>query len=429
MKRLAFVLLIAFSFHAQANCPDDILGRWDVTKTRLNPTLPWENFGMIFWDFQKNGRVKMVMDSEESYTCEGDVITINSLFPAKLKILTKKPGEMEIELNGGKDGYAIVVKKSGRSSPVAFSGSASGGVYKWVDENGRTHYGASPPSNAEVKKLGRPDPVDEVQAEQELMAAIQQQRKASGVAVPSSPAVSSSSSTNNSCKDLLYGKWQVVYTSTELHKDKAKEEMPNFWTFSRDGQVAISMGGFLNLNERFHCEGSVIHIDRGVPSAFEVHKLETNELVWWDKDPGKYFYLEKSAETTAAAKPDEKQWVKDKTEEFIKATDERVQTDHRDADETVELDCDKAVFNAKGHIDFMLDVGKQNVDAGYADRAKYEKTAIELNKAKARISKRECASAAGDIKHFYECVQDDYNEFAMCSDKYKYMSVKFLGKR
>lgn len=112
MKKMLFIVILCCSFNAVADCPPELIGRWDVKQVRMKTTDSWDSFGMIFWDFQSNGRVKMTMDAEESYTCDGDVIKIASMIPASLKILAKEPGKMEIELSEGKDGYAIVVNKA-----------------------------------------------------------------------------------------------------------------------------------------------------------------------------------------------------------------------------------------------------------------------------------------------------------------------------
>lgn len=120
MKKLLFVAMLCVSLQALADCPPELIGRWDVKQARMKTTDPWDSFGMIFWDFQPNGRVKMMMDSEESYTCEGDVIKIASMIPASLKILAKEPGSMELELNEGKDGYMIAVNKAVAGAASSF---------------------------------------------------------------------------------------------------------------------------------------------------------------------------------------------------------------------------------------------------------------------------------------------------------------------
>lgn len=142
--------------------------------------------------------------------------------------------------------------------------------------------------------------------------------------------------------------------------------------------------------------------------------------------------IDKSIETSqndSTNESSEKKWVDEKKHRLTEVIIEEKRKDHRDQVESYALDCDKAVSNAEGGIDFMLDVGKQNADAGYSDKSKYEQVAKELVKSKERISRSECESAEGDVKNFYECVINVYNEVAMCAEKYKYWDMILLGKK
>lgn len=95
------------------------------------------------------------------------------------------------------------------------------------------------------------------------------------------------------CNALIFGSWHVTHTSTELDKDKLKEEMPNTFSFKPDGTVSISLGGFMNFSHPFHCDDQSIVLDKMVPSVLNLSRVSGNELVWKEKGDDKYFYLAK----------------------------------------------------------------------------------------------------------------------------------------
>lgn len=92
----------------------------------------------------------------------------------------------------------------------------------------------------------------------------------------------------------------------------------------------------------------------------------------------------------------------------------------RDKGDAPEVDCEKAVFNAKDSIDTMLSVGKKNYEGGYIQEAEYKKMSEGLKKIQRKISMSECAGATGDVKGFYKCMSNDYNHVASCGKKYNY---------
>lgn len=63
---------------------------------------------------------------------------------------------------------------------LLLSFSVNAQIYKWVDENGQTHYSQTPPASGEAQQVDvpPPPPVDPEQAQEEVDALIEQQQAA-----------------------------------------------------------------------------------------------------------------------------------------------------------------------------------------------------------------------------------------------------------
>lgn len=94
----------------------------------------------------------------------------------------------------------------------------------------------------------------------------------------------------------------------------------------------------------------------------------------------------------------------------------------RDKGDAAEVNCKKAVNNAKGSIDTMLSVGKKNYKDGYIKDAEYRKMSTKLKQIKSKISISECQRSKGKTQGFYKCMSNGANHVASCGKKYNYGS-------
>lgn len=82
------------------------------------------------------------------------------------------------------------------------------------------------------------------------------------------------------------------------------------------------------------------------------------------------------------------------------------------------LDCAKAVDNAHGNIDSMLEIGAKNARGGYIDAAEHERTATLLKQARSKTSLTHCRSSSGIARDFYLCLSNPLNHVLACGKRY-----------
>lgn len=89
----------------------------------------------------------------------------------------------------------------------------------------------------------------------------------------------------------------------------------------------------------------------------------------------------------------------------------------RDAE--AELDCARAVDNARSGLQTMLEVGEKNARDGYLPRAQYEATAVKLKAFLDAVTAQDCAAATGSRQGFYRCMSSDYNHVMACAKQHE----------
>lgn len=89
-------------------------------------------------------------------------------------------------------------------------------------------------------------------------------------------------------------------------------------------------------------------------------------------------------------------------------------------DEDAELSCTKAVENAHGGLDTMLDVGRRNMDDGYLRRPDFETTAKTLTELRGQLSLDDCQTASGEKQAFYRCMSSDHNHVMACATRHSF---------
>ncbi|MBX9402767.1 hypothetical protein K4L06_15765 [Lysobacter sp. BMK333-48F3] len=88
-------------------------------------------------------------------------------------------------------------------------------------------------------------------------------------------------------------------------------------------------------------------------------------------------------------------------------------------DSEAELDCARAVDNARSGLQTMLEVGEKNARDGYLPRAQYEATAVKLKAFLDAVTAQDCAAATGSRQGFYRCMSSDYNHVMACAKQYE----------
>ena len=89
----------------------------------------------------------------------------------------------------------------------------------------------------------------------------------------------------------------------------------------------------------------------------------------------------------------------------------------RDAE--AELDCARAVDNARSGLETMLEVGEKNARDGYLPREQYEATAAKLKAFLEGVTAQDCAAATGSRQGFYRCMSSDYNHVMACAKQHE----------
>jgi hypothetical protein len=85
-----------------------------------------------------------------------------------------------------------------------------------------------------------------------------------------------------------------------------------------------------------------------------------------------------------------------------------------------ELDCPKAVENARYGVETMLEVGEKNVRGGYMKAEQFNAAATPLRALLPNLTQADCDAAEGNKRAFYQCMSSDYNHVLACGKAYPF---------
>lgn len=89
-------------------------------------------------------------------------------------------------------------------------------------------------------------------------------------------------------------------------------------------------------------------------------------------------------------------------------------------DEPAELDCAKAVENARYGVETMLEVGEKNVKGGYMKPEQFASAAAPLRALLPQLTVADCEAAKDNKRAFYQCMSSDYNHVMACAQAHPY---------
>lgn len=85
-----------------------------------------------------------------------------------------------------------------------------------------------------------------------------------------------------------------------------------------------------------------------------------------------------------------------------------------------ELNCTKAVENARYGVETMLEVGEKNVRGGYLAAEQFNASAAPLRALLPQLTTADCEAAEGNKRAFYQCMSSDYNHVLACGKAHPY---------
>lgn len=85
-----------------------------------------------------------------------------------------------------------------------------------------------------------------------------------------------------------------------------------------------------------------------------------------------------------------------------------------------ELNCAKAVENARYGVETMLEVGEKNVRGGYLEPEQFNTSAAPLRALLPQLTTADCEAADGNKRAFYQCMSSDYNHVLACGKAHPY---------
>jgi len=85
-----------------------------------------------------------------------------------------------------------------------------------------------------------------------------------------------------------------------------------------------------------------------------------------------------------------------------------------------ELNCAKAVENARYGVETMLEVGEKNVRGGYLAAEQFNASAAPLRALLPQLTTADCEAADGNKRAFYQCMSSDYNHVLACGKAHPY---------
>lgn len=89
-------------------------------------------------------------------------------------------------------------------------------------------------------------------------------------------------------------------------------------------------------------------------------------------------------------------------------------------DEPTELECAKAVENARYGVETMLEVGEKNVKGGYMKPEQFASAAAPLRALLPQLTVADCEAAKDNKRAFYQCMSSDYNHVMACAQAHPY---------
>lgn len=89
-------------------------------------------------------------------------------------------------------------------------------------------------------------------------------------------------------------------------------------------------------------------------------------------------------------------------------------------DDENELNCAKAVENARYGVETMLEVGEKNVRGGYLEAEQFNASAAPLRALLPQLTTADCEAAEGNKRAFYQCMSSDYNHVLACGKAHPY---------
>lgn len=89
-------------------------------------------------------------------------------------------------------------------------------------------------------------------------------------------------------------------------------------------------------------------------------------------------------------------------------------------DTAPELECAKAVENARYGVETMLEVGEKNVKGGYMKPEQFASAAAPLRALLPQLTVADCEAAKDNKRAFYQCMSSDYNHVMACAQAHPY---------
>ena len=89
-------------------------------------------------------------------------------------------------------------------------------------------------------------------------------------------------------------------------------------------------------------------------------------------------------------------------------------------EQPAELDCAKAVENARYGVETMLEVGEKNVKGGYMKPEQFASAAAPLRALLPQLTVADCEAAKDNKRAFYQCMSSDYNHVMACAQAHPY---------
>lgn len=243
-------------------------------------------------------------------------------------------------------------------------------IYKWVDQNGATHYGSRPPTNTKVSQLD-----------------------AQETGNPQSQST-----------DALTGSWKIV----QMGKDK--EPGTSFWEFHQGRFTHISFGSRLP-SDRYTIQGNTIDLGYSKITVLS-NDGATLRARWAGVD-----YVLTKASDVADRTPKSQQSLSPEAKKIAQGFADGILNQ---VDMSAKLDCAKSVKNTRDSADSMIGMIEKNHLDGYLDKAQHDKAVSGIRTAANAITMADCQAAQGKKKDFYQCMSSDKNLFAACAKAHRF---------
>ena len=110
--KLLITLSLLLPLSAMASCPENLIGRWEQTKFKMKAADNWQDYSGPYWEYQSNGKVKVMMGIEHPYSCDKNIITVDTPLKTTFEILKQDTKKIEVKVNNGEYGFFVIEKKS-----------------------------------------------------------------------------------------------------------------------------------------------------------------------------------------------------------------------------------------------------------------------------------------------------------------------------